>query len=107
MQRGKIAEPTAIALGIPIREADIKFHGGIMPRSTSAETLRGIADSVTGCGSITLATILRKAAKELEDWEWLREHGSDIDSPIVVCYSEKHASLEAAIDAARLAGREG
>lgn len=48
------------------------------------------------------------AEKELRDWEWLREHHNDLDGPILVCYdSDKHGSLEEAIEAARLAGREG
>lgn len=44
----------------------------------------------------------------LARWRWLVEHHNDLDGPVLVCYeSEMHASLEDAIDAARLAGKEG
>lgn len=44
-------------------------------------------------------------AEALARWRWLVEHHNDLDGPILVCYdSENYASLEAAIDAARLAG---
>ena len=96
--------------GLPVREG---FSGhveplGFLPTPTSVETLRHIADTISGDGAFIMQGILRKAADELEDWEWLRAHHHDIDAPILVCYdADKHESLEAAIDAARQAGKRG
>ena len=83
------------------------FEGNIAPPPSNAETLRHIAESISGDEPMKaiFAGILLKAAAELEDWEWLRAHHHDIDAPILVCYdADKHESLEAAIDAARKAG---
>jgi hypothetical protein len=84
----------------PISATDAEMS--FMPAPTTAETLGAMADSINGGHEATMfAGILRQAAKELADWEWLREHHGDIDGPILVCYAEEHASLEAAINAAR------
>jgi hypothetical protein len=91
---------------VPATECEFQIEGGIAPAPTSVETLRHIADSISGDGAFIMQGILRKAADELEDWEWLREHHGDINCPILVGYSDKHKSLEAAIDAARQAGKE-
>jgi hypothetical protein len=53
-------------------------------------------------------SVIEEDAEALTRWRWLVEHHNDLDGPILVCYdSENYGSLEAAIDAARLAGKEG
>jgi hypothetical protein len=102
-------------LGFPGLPSTQGFAGsiespGFAPTPTTAETLRHMADIIIGndVQEIVCRHILHKVAKELEDWEWLREHHNDIDAPILVCYdSEKHTSLEAAIDAARKSAEGG
>lgn len=77
---------------------------GFAPAPTSVETLRHIADTISGDGAFIMQGILRKAADELVRWEWLVEHGDELNSPILICYdSETHASMADAIDAARMA----
>lgn len=83
---------------------------GFFKNPTTAETLRHMAEVIHGDDAATTVAryTLQKAAKELEDWEWLRKHHHDIDAPILVCYnSEKYETLESAIDAAREAGKRG
>jgi hypothetical protein len=96
---------------LPIPVTPFKAEPGgftsVAPPPTSIETLRHVADSISGDGAFMMQGILRKAADELENWEWLRAHHNDIDAPILVCYdADKYESLEAAIDAARVAAEE-
>lgn len=107
MFRGTVTIAGLTAGPVSTQEIEMRFNVGVAPAPTSVETLRHIADAISGDSAFIMQGILRKAAAELEDWEWLREHHNDLGGPILVCYdSDKHTSLEAAIDAARLAGRD-
>jgi hypothetical protein len=95
--------------GLPVSPFSGEFEGNIATPPSSAEVLRKIAESIEGDDPMKtiFVGVLRKAANELKDWEWLREHHGDINCPILVGYPGKHGSLEEAIDAARKAGAEG
>jgi hypothetical protein len=85
--------------GLPVREG---FSGhieslGFLPAPTSAETLRHIADTISGDGAFIMQGILRRAAGELDgQFEALKLavgmlllHGHDGDAKKVVAESKR------------------